>query len=96
MKIFVSLCEFLLALIDTGTLQLQQIPNLVMCPAEQQLLFPQAMSADWDTPPQSSTNSTVQLPEVKFHTVTFELPFLHLLPIPLKFCHLWQHDLARC
>lgn len=29
-KVFVSLCEFLLALIDTGTVQLQQIPDLVM------------------------------------------------------------------
>lgn len=46
-----GLCEFLLALIDTGMVQLQQIPNLVMCPVEQQLLVPQAISADWDTPP---------------------------------------------
>lgn len=51
MKRFVSLCEFLLALIATGTVQLQQIPSLVMCWVEQQLLFPQATSADWDIPP---------------------------------------------
>lgn len=81
MKVFVSLCEFLLALIDTGTVQLQQIPNLVMCPVEQQLLFLQAMSGT--LLPQSSINSTGELPELEFHTVM--LPFPHFLPTPLKF-----------
>lgn len=79
-----SLCEFLLALIDTGTVQLQQIPNLVLHPVERQLLFPQATSADWDTPPTNfHQEHSGALPELKFHTVM--LPFAHFLPTPLKF-----------
>lgn len=81
MKIFVSVCEFLLVLIDTGMVQLQQVPKLVMCPVEQQqLLFPQATSGDWDTPPPTELiNSTVELPELKLHS---DAPFPLFLPTP--------------